>query len=309
MHGQDLDSLKVASFYQYYENEQYEQAIELGTELHNVTGAVSKDNEDYLKIISNLADCHYNCGNTYKAIELDTQVLELSKKFFGESHPSYANLLNDLAVYYSDLGDYDKAIELGTQAMETRKRLLGEEHPLFVYIPCGVGGAPGGITFGLKQVFGDNVHCFFVEPVQAPCMLAGMASGLQNGICVQDIGLTGQTIADGLAVGRPSGFACARMKPLMSGAFTVADEKLPVYQKQLMELEGIRLEPSACAGFRGLADIGRAGFRGLADIGRAGNGTAAIWKDYIEARRLSEVMDRAVHIVWGTGGGLMPAAD
>lgn len=132
MHGQDLDSLKVASFYQYYENEQYEQAIELGTELHNVTGAVSKDNEDYLKIISNLADCHYNCGNTYKAIELDTQALELSKKFFGETHPSYANALNDLAVYYSDLGDYGKAIELGTQAMETRKRLLGEEHPLFV---------------------------------------------------------------------------------------------------------------------------------------------------------------------------------
>ena len=82
----------------------------------------------------------------------------------------------------------------------------------------------------------------------------------------------------------------------MSGAFTVADEKLPVYQKKLMELEGIRLEPSACAGFRGLADIGR-----------AGNGTAAIWKDYIEARGLSEVMDQAVHIVWGTGGGLMPA--
>lgn len=168
--------------------------------------------------------------------------------------------------------------------------LVDAAHPLFVYIPCGVGGAAGGITFGLKLLFGDAVHTFFVEPTQAPCMLLGMATGLLSGICVQDAGLSGQTHADGLAVGRPSGLVGGVMRELLSGIFTVQDAQLFDFLRDCMRTEGLFLEPSACAAFAGPARLW----------------TYADTRAYIERRNLSEHMQNSTHIVWATGGGLVP---
>ncbi len=122
---------------------------------------------------------------------------------------------------------------------------VDEEHPLFVYIPCGVGGAPGGVTFGLKLLYGDHVHVFYEEPTQACCMVLGIATGLHSEICVQDIGLSGKTEADGLAVGRPSKFVGKAVEHLLSGEFTIEDEKLYVYMKELLDRVLISSGPPA----------------------------------------------------------------
>lgn len=167
---------------------------------------------------------------------------------------------------------------------------VDEEHPLLVYIPCGVGGAPGGICFGLKQEFGDAAHVYFAEPVEAPCMLLGLASGLQNAICVQDIGLTGRTAADGLAVSRPSGFVGETVKAIVSGGFTVSDEHLFTDLHALHETERLFVEPSACAGFAGAVELSK-------------------MTDYLESSGLGAHWENAAHIVWATGGALVPEGE
>ena len=167
---------------------------------------------------------------------------------------------------------------------------IDENHPLFVYIPCGVGGAPGGIAFGMKQLYGDNVHVFFVEPTQCPCMLVGLATGKMSDICVQDIGLTGKTEADGLAVARPSGLVSRFMDTLLSGEFTVDDSRLNGYLKNLFLSEGIFIEPSSCASFIA---------------------PERIYKDsncaeYIKENGLTDKMKDSIHILWATGGSMVP---
>jgi D-serine dehydratase len=168
--------------------------------------------------------------------------------------------------------------------------LVDEAHPLFVYLPCGVGGAPGGIAYGLKSVYKDNVHCFFVEPTHAPCILVGMATGLHNEISVRDLGIDGITHADGLAVGRPSKLVGKMMDYLLGGVITIDDYKLYDYMRNLHETENIDIEPSACAAFEGFVKFE----------------TTDEGKEYIKRHNLENNMKNAVHIAWVTGGSLVP---
>jgi len=169
---------------------------------------------------------------------------------------------------------------------------VDDDHPLFVYLPCGVGGGPGGITFGLKLAFGDNVHCLFAEPTHSPCMLLGVYTGLHEKISVYDIGIDNVTAADGLAVARPSGFVGRAMQRLIDGYYTVSDHELFKFLAMLNSTENIQLEPSATAGIPGIA--------------RVVNETRGYLKQInCDPLKLSE----ATHIVWGTGGSMVPGKE
>ena len=165
---------------------------------------------------------------------------------------------------------------------------VDQDNPLFVYLPCGVGGSPGGVAFGLKTVFGDAVHCIFAEPTHCPSMFLGTYTGLHDEVSVQDFGIDNVTAADGLACGRPSRFVGKAMQGLVDGFLTIDDDELFRIEASLHDASGIDIEPSAAAGFVGP-------WRVLSD------------REYIRKIGLDDAsMARATHIAWCTGGSMVP---
>ncbi len=179
------------------------------------------------------------------------------------------------------LGYSTAAFRLKKQ-LEEKNIIVNQEHPLFVYLPCGVGGAPGGITFGLKQVFGDHVHCFYTEPVKSPSHLLGLLTGKKDCISVQDFGIDNITDADGLAVGRPSKFASHFSEKMVSGIYTLEDRTLYELLTLLADTEEMHVEPSATGGLVGAYQVEKS--------------------KYMEKMNVK----MATHIAWSTGGGLVP---
>ncbi len=217
-------------------------------------------------------------------------------------------------------GDYSAAVEQGRQEAEldpmchfiddenskdlfagyavAAMRLKGQlEHmnvpvsatnPLFVYLPCGVGGGPGGVAYGLRELFGEHVHIFFAEPVASPCMTLGLMTGLHDAISVEDIELDNKTEADGLAVGRASKFVGKVMETYISGCYTVTDEELFTSLGLAMDSEKLFLEPSAHAGMFGPIRLMKNG------------------QSYLEKHNLADKMEQATHLIWATGGSMVP---
>lgn len=204
---------------------------------------------------------------------------------------------SDPTIYFVDdeqskhlfLGYSVAALELAEQ-LQTRGIVVDAEHPLFLYLPCGIGGAPGGAAYGARKVFGANVHCFFVEPVQSPCALVHMMSGADDLVSVYDVGLTNKTEADGMAVARMSAFVATVMRRMLAGIFTVDDASLFRWLRLAHETQNIRLEPSASAGFAGPEFVVKH---------PEGRAFCAKWK-------IENHLAQATHIVWTTGGSFVP---
>ena len=187
--------------------------------------------------------------------------------------------------------DDERSIELflgysvaALRLVEQLQRLdieVSEKQPLCVYLPCGVGGAPGGVLFGLRAVLGNRAWGFFAEPTASACMTMRLMSHLPPEASVYDIGLDNRTEADGLAVGRASELVVSLVGEQVKGAFTVADDEMFRWLARAYREEGLRLEPSAAAGFPGAFN-------------------------HVWSLPQHEPVATATHVVWTTGGSRVP---
>ncbi|WP_371377294.1 D-serine ammonia-lyase [Sporomusa aerivorans] len=218
-----------------------------------------------------------------KAVEAGRKEAEKDSKSF---------FIDDESSRHLFLG-YAVAAKRLERQLQNLNIVVDEEHPLIVYLPCGVGGGPGGVTFGLKSIFKDNVHCFFAEPTHSPAMLLGLMTGLHEKIAAQDFGIDNRTDADGLAVGRPSGLVGRILERDIAGVYTVQDDQLYLLLKMLADSENKFLEPSALAGFFGPVQLM----------------TTQSGREFVMERNLLHKMSRATQITWATGGSMVPKTE
>lgn len=191
----------------------------------------------------------------------------------------------DLFLGYAGAG-----CELAAQ-LESAGVEVSIERPLVAYLPCGVGGAPGGITYGLKTVFGDAAICVFAEPTDAACMLLALAAGEGSAPSVYDAGLGNRTAADGLAVSRASLLVLDKIRNEIDAAVAVPDGDMLAWVHRAWREMSVKLELSAAAGFAAVEPFLEF-LSGLPDGHRSDTQFANVAS--------------AVHIVWTTGGNLMP---
>ena len=80
------------------------------------------------------------------------------------------------------------------------------------------------------------------------------------------------------------------METLLDGCFTINDDKLYPYLAKLADVENLYIEPSACASFTGPGHVLSA-------------------EGYLIKNNLKDKLRSATHILWATGGSMVPEAE
>lgn len=105
----------------------YDEAIAVQEEL--VTGAEPGDSPDLAGDMSQLASTHFYAGHYDTSDSLNTLVLAMSRRLYGDRHPMVAEDLINLGATQLERGDYAAAEAYDRQALERTRDWYGDGHP------------------------------------------------------------------------------------------------------------------------------------------------------------------------------------
>jgi threonine dehydratase len=148
--------------------------------------------------------------------------------------------------------------------------------PDHVVIP--VGG--GGLGAGMLSYFGNDTQYTFVEPSGGACLRAALEAG-------KPVTLPGvNTFADGAAVARIGARTFERLKGVgLANTLTISEDRLCTTMLEMLNVEGIVLEPAGALAVDALKDLGQS-IRGRTVVCVTSGGN-------FDFERLPEVKERA----------------
>lgn len=181
---------------------------------------------------------------------------------------------NQGAYFLSPFDDEDVIEGQASVGVEIEDQLGGV--PDHIILP--VGG--GGLSSGLISYFGTTCNYTFVEPNGGACLRAAIKAGRPVKLDKVD------TFADGAAVGQIGTKTFARLKDVgLANTLTIAEDRICTTMLEMLNIEGIVLEPAGALAIDALKDLGQS-IRGrrVVCISSGGN---------FDFERLPEVKERA----------------
>ncbi|MGH1412474.1 MAG: threonine ammonia-lyase IlvA [Pelagimonas sp.] len=176
--------------------------------------------------------------------------------------------------FLSPFDDLDVIEGQASVAVEIEQQL--GSIPDHMVIP--VGG--GGLSSGVLSYFGNDTHYTFVEPVGGACLRAALQAGKPVSLPRVD------TFADGAAVAKIGEKTFTTLKGVgLANSLTIPEDRLCTTMIEMLNVEGIVLEPAGALSIDALKDLGQA-IRGRTIVCVASGGN-------FDFERLPEVKERA----------------
>jgi serine/threonine protein kinase/tetratricopeptide (TPR) repeat protein len=108
---------------------EYDEAIAVQDELVRMDAAAGGDTPDLAGDMSALASTHFYAGHYDTADSLNTRVLAMSRRLYGERHPMVAEDLINLGATQLERGDYAAAEAYDRRALDIIRAWYGDAHP------------------------------------------------------------------------------------------------------------------------------------------------------------------------------------